>query len=65
MKNRDKSIVYSLPGVYAIMVSWYYNHSILLVIIHYIFWPLYLIYELLNGRLAHNMWKTIPVSYFN
>lgn len=65
MKNRDKSIVYSLPGVYAIMVSWYYNHSILLVIIHYIFWPLYLIYELLNGRLAHNMWKTIPESYFN
>jgi len=65
MKNRDKSIVYFLLGVYAIMVSWYYNHSILLAIIHYIFWPLYLIYELLYGRLAHNMWKTIPESYFN
>jgi hypothetical protein len=47
------------------MVSWYYNHSILLAIIHYIFWPIYLIYELLNGRLAHDMWKIIPESYFN
>jgi len=65
MKNRDKGIIYFLLGVYSIMISWYYNHSILLVIIHYIFWPIYLIYELLNGRLAHNMWKIIPKSYFD
>jgi hypothetical protein len=65
MRNRDKSIIYLILGLYSIMVSWYYNHSILLVIIHYIFWPIYLVYELLNGRLAHNMWKIIPESYFN
>jgi hypothetical protein len=46
------------------MISWYYNHSIILLIIHYIFWPIYLLYELLTGRLSHDMWKNIPLSYF-
>lgn len=64
MNNRDKSIVYGILGIYAILVSWYYNHSIILVIIHYIFWPIYLIYELLTGHLSHDMWKIIPESYF-
>ncbi len=64
MKGRDGSILYFILGIYSIMISWYYNHSIILAIIHYIFWPIYLIYELLSGHLSHDMWKTIPESYF-
>jgi hypothetical protein len=64
MGKRDGSIVYMLLGIYSLMISWYYNHSIILLIVHYIFWPIYLIYELLTGHLAHDMWRTIPMSYF-
>jgi hypothetical protein len=64
MNNRDKSIIYFLLGIYSLMVSWYYNHSIVLLILHYIFWPIYLLYELLIGHLSHDMWKVIPLSYF-
>jgi hypothetical protein len=46
------------------MVSWYYNHNLLVLLITYIFWPVYLVYELLIGHLAHGMWKVIPLSYF-
>lgn len=65
MKGRDTSIIYGILGIYAVLVSWYYNHSIILAIVHYIIWPVYLIWELLNGRLAHDMWRKIPQSYFN
>lgn len=64
MKERETSILYLVLGLYTLMISWYYNHSIILLIIHYVFWPIYLIYELLIGHLAHGMWKTIPLSYF-
>ncbi|MGN6397373.1 MAG: hypothetical protein ACTHMI_17520 [Mucilaginibacter sp.] len=64
MKSRDTSILYLILGVYSLMVNWYYNHSIIYLIISYIFWPVYLIYELLIGNLAHGMWKEIPLSYF-
>ena len=64
MRNRDKSIIYCLLGIYSILVSWFYNHSIILAIVHYIFWPIYLIYELLIGHLSHDMWKEIPLHYF-
>jgi len=64
MNNRNKSLLYFALGIYALLVSWYYNHSITLLIIHYIIWPFYLIYELLTGHLSHNMWKIIPLSYF-
>jgi hypothetical protein len=64
MDNRNSSILYFILGIYALMVSWYYNHSVLLLIVHYIFWPIYLLYELFTGHLAHNMWRTIPESYF-
>ncbi|MDB5148692.1 hypothetical protein SNE26_04585 [Mucilaginibacter sp. cycad4] len=64
MEKRETSILYLVLGLYTLMISWYYNHSIILLIIHYIFWPVYLIYELLIGHLAHGMWKTIPLSYF-
>ncbi len=59
------SIGYLLLGIYAVMISYFYNHSILLAIIHYLFWPIYLIYELLTGHLAGGMWLKIPESYFN
>ena len=64
MNNRDKSILYFALGIYALMVSWYYNHSITFLIIHYIIWPFYLLYELFTGHLSHDMWKIIPMSYF-
>ena len=64
MSGRNKSIIYFVLGIYALMVSWHYNHSIILLIIHYIIWPFYLLYELLTGHLSHDMWKNIPLSYF-
>ena len=64
MDKKNGGVLYFLLGLYSIMVSWYYNHSIILLIVHYIFWPIYLVYELLSGNLAHDMWKTIPQSYF-
>ncbi len=64
MNNKNSSILYFILGIYSIMISWYYNHSILLLIVHWIFWPIYLVYELLNGRLSHDLWKQIPLSYF-
>jgi len=64
MDKRDSSILYFILGLYALMVSWYYNHSLIILLITYIFWPVYLLYELLIGHLAHGMWKTIPLSYF-
>jgi hypothetical protein len=64
MKKRDSSLLYLFLGIYALMINWYYNHSIILLILCYIFWPLYLIYELLTGNLSHGMWKQIPLSYF-
>ena len=65
MNKRDGSILYFILGIYSLMISWYYNHSILLLLIHYLIWPLYLVYEILSGHLAHDMWKTIPASYFH
>jgi len=65
MNKRDGSIVYFILGIYSVLISWYYNHSILLAIFHFIFWPIYLIYEILIGHLAHGMWKIIPQSYFD
>jgi hypothetical protein len=64
MNKKNGSILYFILGIYTLMISWYYNHSILLLILHYIFWPVYLVYELLTGHLSHDMWKHIPESYF-
>ena len=64
MNRNNGGILYFLLGIYSIMISWYYNHSIMLLIVHYIFWPIYLVYELITGHLANDMWKIIPESYF-
>ena len=64
MNRKSGGLIYFLLGIYAAMISWFYNHSIILLIIHVIIWPIYLIYELLTGHLAHGMWRSIPESYF-
>ena len=64
MSSRNGSIIYFLLGIYTLLISWHYNHSILYLIIHYIFWPIYLVYEILQGHLSHDLWRTIPASYF-
>jgi len=62
--KRDSSIVYFILGIYTLLINWYYNHSIILLILSYLFWPVYLVYEILVGHLSHDMWKTIPEHYF-
>ena len=64
MGKRDSSLIYLVLGIYSLMVSWYYNHNLIVLLLTYIFWPVYLIYELLIGHLSHDMWKIIPESYF-
>jgi hypothetical protein len=64
MNRRSGGILYFLLGIYTLMISWHYNHSILLLIVHYIIWPVYLVYELLIGHLSHGLWKSIPESFF-
>lgn len=64
MNKNGSGLVYFLLGIYALMISWHYNHSVILLIIHYIFWPIYLVYELLTGNLSHGLWRSIPESYF-
>jgi len=64
MNRKSGGLIYFLLGIYAAMISWFYNHSILLLIIHVIIWPIYLVYELLTGNLSHGMWRSIPESYF-
>jgi len=64
MGSKNGGIIYFLLGIYTLLISWHYNHSILYLIIHYIFWPIYLVYEILQGHLSHDLWRTIPASYF-
>ena len=62
--KRDSGIAYFVLGIYTLMINWYYNHSIIFLILSYLFWPVYLVYEILVGHLSHDMWKTIPEHYF-
>ncbi|MEP6746452.1 MAG: hypothetical protein ABJB86_01930 [Bacteroidota bacterium] len=64
MNSKNGGIIYFLLGIYTLLISWHYNHSFFYLIIHYIFWPVYLVYEILQGHLSHDMWRTIPESYF-
>ena len=65
MNKNNGSILYFLLGIYTLLISWHYNHSIIYLVIHYIFWPIYLVYEILIGHLSHDLWRTIPESYFH
>ena len=51
-------------NVVAVMVSWYFNKSIIWAIVHWIFGPLYLLYSLLNGRFTNGSIIDIFNSYF-
>ena len=62
---RSKSVIYFLLGLYTALVSWYYYHSVILLILHWIFWPIALLYFLITGHLAEGRWLSIPKHYFN
>lgn len=64
MNGRDSSIIYFILGLYTLMISWHYNHNWILLVIHWIIWPVYLVYELLIGHLSNDLWRTIPLGYF-
>ena len=64
MNKRTESIVYFFLGIYTVMINWYFNQSIIDAIFTWLFWPIYLIYALLAGHLAHGQWQSIPNSYF-
>jgi len=60
--------VYSNPfsiivSILAVMVSWYFNKSILWAIFHYMFGWIYMIYCLLIGRFADGGFMEIINSY--
>lgn len=59
-----KGLVYLFLGIYAIIINWHYNHSIIDAILAWIFWPIYLIYSLVSGNLSHHQWYDIPASCF-
>jgi hypothetical protein len=64
MKNRDSSILYLVLGLYALIINWEKNHSLLMLLLTWIFWPLYLIYEVFTHGLSGGQWKTIPEEFF-
>jgi hypothetical protein len=63
---------YLLPGdwrmvykVLAILVSWYFNKSLLWLVIHYLFGWVYLVYILLMGGFSNDGITDIINFYFN
>ena len=50
--------------ILAVMVSYYFNASIVWAIIHYILGPIYLLYCLLLGRFAEGRFMDIINQYF-
>jgi hypothetical protein len=51
-------------NILAVMVSWYFNHSILWAIFAYMFGMIYMLYSLLTGRFADGGFMEIMNSYF-
>lgn len=51
-------------NILAVLVSWYFNHSFLWAIFHYMIGPLYLLYSLLIGRFADGGFMKIVEYYF-
>ena len=51
--------------VLAILVSWYFNKSLLWLVIHYLFGLIYLIYILLMGGFSNGGITDIINFYFN
>ncbi len=63
--RKEKSVAYVLLGLYTALISWYYNHSIIWLLIHWLFWPISLLYFIITGRLSHGQWLSIPKSFFS
>lgn len=57
-------IFYIIMGTYSVIINWYYNQDIIDAILAWIFWPVYLIYSLVTGHLAHHLWYDIPARLF-
>ena len=58
------NIIWFALDVLAVMISWYFNKSVLWAIFHFIFGPLYLIYSLIIGRFSDGVFMEIMNSYF-
>lgn len=58
------AIIYLILRVLAVMVSWFYNKSILWAIFHFFFGVIYLIYRLLIGSFANGGFIEIINFYF-
>ena len=48
--KRDTSIAYLILGIYALMVSWYYNHSLILLLLCCVFSGLFILFMSLLDR---------------
>ena len=51
-------------NLFSVMVSWYFNKSVLWAIFHWVFGLFYLIYSLLIGRFADGGFMEIINYYF-
>ena len=68
----EKTVVYRygthplniVASIFAVMVSWYLNHSVWWAIFHYLFGWLYLLVVLLNGRFKDGGFMDIINYYF-
>jgi len=58
------SLVRIAMNVLAVLVSWYFNKSILWAIFHYMIGPLYLFYRLLRGSFVNGGFMDIVSHYF-
>jgi hypothetical protein len=73
MDNEIKEVRYYLvPGdwrmgykVIALLVSWYFNKSLLWLVIHYLFGWMYLVYVLLMGGFSNGNVGNMINYYFN
>lgn len=65
MNNSQRSLLYTLCGIFSVMVNWYFNHSVIYAILAWAFWPAYMFYALLTGHFAHGGFNTIWNYYFN
>tara|TARA_R110000803_G_scaffold38955_1_gene84043 strand:- start:609 stop:800 length:192 start_codon:yes stop_codon:yes gene_type:complete len=63
MKKISNAIT-AIINVLALMVSWYFNKSILWAIFHFFFGGFYLIYRLIIGSFRNGGLETIINSYF-
>lgn len=59
-----KSPLTWIINILAVMVSWYFNHSVLWAIFHFFIGWIYLLYSLLIGRFADGGFMEIMNSYF-